>query len=307
VGRILRKFTPKTHVRTIAGRAKDAAGPRMRAWYQGQVGGFASGKRRQAVTTAKRATNSTPARVLARSGLSASGVVHVLIGVIAIKVANGLRGRADQSGALDAVSDVPGGTIVLWVAFVSLLGLAVWQWTGPMSARREGVLPNTVRDRFKAVSYLVVGLAALVFAVGGHGNTARAAHTVSSALIDLPGGVFVLLAVGAGVASVGASFVYRGVSRKFREDITPPAGPIAIVVTALGVAGYTAKGLALVIVGALFVGGALVGDSSWTTGLDGAVRYLTTLPTGVWPLLVVAGGLIAHGVYLGSRAVFLRR
>jgi hypothetical protein len=280
----------------------------MRGWYQGHVGGFTSamGKRKRAEATAKRATNSAPARLLARGGLVASGVVHVLIGIIAINVASGLRGRADQSGALDAVADVPGGVIVLWVAVVSLLGLAVWQWTGPLSSRREGVVPNKLRDRFKAVGYFVVSLAALVFAVGGHANTARAAHSMSSALIDLPGGVFVLLVIGAGVISAGASFVYRGISRNFREDIAPPDGPVSIVVVALGVVGYTAKGLALIIVGALFAGGALVGDSSWATGLDGAVRYMTTLPTGVWPLIVVAGGLIAHGVYHGCRALFLR-
>ncbi|MEO7006065.1 MAG: DUF1206 domain-containing protein [Terrimesophilobacter sp.] len=71
--------------------------------------------------------------------------------------------------------------------------------------------------------------------------------------------------------------------------------------------GYTTKGLALVIIGSLFIGGALLGDSSWATGLDGALRYLTTLSTGVWPLFFIAGGLIAHGLYLGARAVYLRR
>jgi Domain of Unknown Function (DUF1206). len=42
-------------------------------------------------------------------------------------------------------------------------------------------------------------------------------------------------------------------------------------------------------------------------GLDGALRYLTTLPTGVWPLFFMAGGFIAHGLYQGCRAVYMRR
>jgi hypothetical protein len=273
------------------------------------VGGAVSGrdKRKQVQTAARDATNSRPARVLARGGLVASGVVHILIGAIAISVARGLRGRADQSGALDAVADVPGGTIVLWIAVVALLGLAVWQWTGPMSPRPQRVVPSKVRDRFKAVGFVAVALAALVFAAGGRSDTAKSAQTVSSWLLDLPGGIFVLMAVGVAVGSVGVTFVYRGLSRHFREDINPPAGPVGAAVMTLGVVGYTAKGLALVIIGLLFVGSALFGDASWATGLDGALRFLTTLPTGVWPLFFVAGGLIAHGLYQACRAVYLRR
>jgi hypothetical protein len=264
-------------------------------------------KREQVEAAARDATNSGPARVLARGGLVASGVVHILIGALAISVALGLGGRADQSGALDAVADVPGGTIVLWVAVVALVGLAAWQWTGPMSPRPERMVPTKVRDRVKALGFVAVALAALVFAAGGHSDSAKSTHTVSSWLIQLPGGIFVLMAVGIAVGSVGATSVFRGVSRHFREDIHPPPGPVGAAVLMLGVIGYTAKGLALVIIGVLFIGGALRGDASWTTGLDGALRYLTTLPTGVWPLYFIAGGLIAHGLYLGCRAVYMRR
>lgn len=264
-------------------------------------------KRKQVEAAARDATNSRPARVLARGGFIASGVVHILIGALAISVARGLRRHADQSGALDAVADAPGGIIVLWIAVVALLGLAVWQWTGPMSPRPERALPRKVRDRFKAIGFLAVALAALVFASGGHSNTAKSAHTLSSWLIGLPGGIFVLMAVGMAVGSVGVTFAFRGLSRHFREDIDPPTGPAGVAVVALGVVGYTAKGIALVIIGLLFAGGALFGDASWTTGLDGAFRFLTTLPTGVWPLFFIAGGFVAYGIYQACRARYLRR
>jgi hypothetical protein len=80
-----------------------------------------------------------------------------------------------------------------------------------------------------------------------------------------------------------------------------------MAVIVLGVIGHTAKGLALLVVGALFVGSAVFTDTSWASGLDGAVRYLAGLPTGVWPLFLIAGGLIAHGLYLVARAAFMRR
>lgn len=244
-------------------------------------------------------------RVLARGGLVASGMLHILIGAIGISVSYGRHQRADSSGALRAVAETPGGVVLLWTAAIALVGLAVWQWTGPMAWRPEGVAPNRIRDRLKSAGFLMVGLAALLFAVGGRGDTAETTRTVTSALIDIPGGVFLLIAIGIGV--VGGAFVFRGVSRSFRQDIAPPGGAAGIVVVSLGVIGHTAKGLALLIVGALFVGGALFTDASWASGLDGAVRYLASLPTGGWPLFLVAGGLILHGVYLITRARFMRR
>ncbi|MEO7006066.1 MAG: DUF1206 domain-containing protein [Terrimesophilobacter sp.] len=200
-----------------------------------------SDRREQIEAAARDATNSRPARVLARGGLVASGVVHILIGAIAISVAFGLRGRADQSGALDAIANVPGGTIVLWVAVLALFGLAVWQWTGPVSPRPKRVMPAKARDKFKSAGFVAVALAALFFAAGGRSNTASSAHTVSSWLIDLPGGIFVLTAVGVAVGSVGVTFANRGISRDFREDINSPAGSSGAIVVTLGVIGYTTK------------------------------------------------------------------
>jgi hypothetical protein len=262
---------------------------------------------REAKAAAREASNSRPVRALARGGLVASGIIHVLIGSIAISVTYGLNQRADQSGALKAVAETPGGVILLWVAAITLIGLSIWQWTGPMAWRPEGVASNRIRDRFKAVGFLVVGLAAVVFAVGGRADTAETTRSLSSFLIEIPGGVFLLIALGVGVGAVGGAFVFRGVSRNFREDISPPDGAAGVAVILLGVVGHTAKGIALIIVGALFVGSALFTDTSWASGLDGAVRFLAGLPTGVWPLFVVAGGLIAHGLYLVTRAIFMRR
>src|SRR5690554_2477014 len=264
-------------------------------------------RRRRARAAARSASNSRPMRALARGGLVASGILHALIGAIAVSVRYGLNQRADQSGALNAIAETPGGVVLLWVAAISLIGLAIWQWTGPMAWRPEGVTPNRIRDRFKSAGFLAVGLAAVVFAVGGRADTAEATKTLSTVLIEIPGGLFVLIGLGVGVGVVGGVFVFRGVSRNFLEDISPPKGAAGVAVVTLGVVGHTAKGLALIIVGALFVGSALFTDTSWASGLDGAVRFLASLPTGVWPLFVMGGGLIVHGLYLITRAWFMRR
>ena len=53
---------------------------------------------------------------------------------------------------------------------------------------------------------------------------------------------------------------------------------------------------------------AAVSDNpSQVGGLDHALRYLATLPSGVVVLLVIAVGLMAYGLYLLARARFMRR
>ena len=51
----------------------------------------------------------------ARAGYVVSGLLHIIIGYLAIRIALGSGGgSADQSGALAAVSAKPGGRIALW-------------------------------------------------------------------------------------------------------------------------------------------------------------------------------------------------
>lgn len=293
---------------------------RVNRWYQGEVtpsgqpatasylqrsNGSSHGVRQRV----RRASHSRVVRSLARAGLIASGVVHVLIGVLGMSVANGIRVRADQSGALEAVADAPGGYILLWVATVALLGLGLWQWSGALTAGPDEskIFPRKLRDHAKALGFVGVGLACLAFAVGSRPDAAEGAKTLSSTLISMPGGVFVLAAIGAVVGGVGIAFISRGVSRRFREDIDPPEGPWGRVVVAIGIIGHTMKGIALVTVGLLFVGGAVFTDADWTTGLDGAIRWLAALPTGPWPLFAISAGFMIHGLYLAARAVYLKR
>ena len=68
-------------------------------------------------------------------------------------------------------------------------------------------------------------------------------------------------------------------------------------VVTLGRVGYIAKGVALGIVGVLFMLAAWHADESEATGLDGAMRTLKEGPAGTLLLSLVALGFIAFGVY----------
>lgn len=53
----------------------------------------------------------------ARAGFVVSGIVHLIIGYIAIRIAlGGATGTADQSGAMTELASKPGGVLALWGA-----------------------------------------------------------------------------------------------------------------------------------------------------------------------------------------------
>lgn len=85
-----------------------------------------------------------------------------------------------------------------------------------------------------------------------------------------------------------------------------PDGSLGAVVTVLGMVGYVAKGIALVVVGVLLVVAAWQVDPNAAGGLDGAIDALLALPLGPWIVGLVGAGLIVYGAFLCVRARFAR-
>ena len=105
------------------------------------------------------------------------------------------------------------------------------------------------------------------------------------------------------IKSVGKTIVYAAIgwTRRFMRDLREHPGSWAVW---SGIAGYIAKGIALAFVAILFLIAAVTGTPDEATGLDGAMRKLTELPGGSLPLLVIAVGFAAYGVYSLARARF---
>lgn len=259
-----------------------------------------------ASNVAREAKNSTPLRVLARLGFAVNGLLHVLIGSIALTVALGSgSGSADQTGALGQLASTPGGVFLLWTIAVGLFALGLWLLLGAFLLQRANATrkwAHRAGELGKAVVYFVLAGTAVTFASGGSTSSAQSTRDVTATLLAAPGGVVVLVAAGLVVLTVGAFFIYRGIAQTFTDDIVVPSGGSGRVVTVLGVVGYVAKGIALAVVAGLLLVAAITLDPSQSTGLDGALKTLATLPFGAIILVVVGLGLIAYGLYCFVRA-----
>jgi len=75
---------------------------------------------------AEQAGDSASLEGFARVGLIAYGVVHLIVGWLALQIAWGTSGSnsADSSGALETLADQPFGKILLWLVAVGLVALA---------------------------------------------------------------------------------------------------------------------------------------------------------------------------------------
>ncbi|MEN2739063.1 DUF1206 domain-containing protein [Microbacterium sp. X-17] len=253
--------------------------------------------------TAARLERSTTVRVLTRVGLASIGLLHILIGVIALAVAAGSGGKADQSGALQAVASAPGGVFVLWLIVIGLIVLALWQLLVAVTAHGAW---TKILEVVKAVVYGALAVITISVAGGGSRNSTSTEKSSSAHLLGLPGGVFVLGLIGLIIVAVGVEFIRNGVTSKFERDLKLPPDRWAGAISALGRVGYIAKGVALLLVGGLVILGAITYDPSKATGLDGSLKTLASVPFGVIALILIALGLIAYGLFWCVRAVRAR-
>jgi hypothetical protein len=262
---------------------------------------------------ADRATDSDAFEYTARAGFAVSGVLHLLVGYIVLRLAFGSGGNADQSGALATLARQTGGAVILWVAAIGLVALGLWRVAEAIVGSKPGEGSGSHRDdtpawkRAKSIGLAIVNfaiaLSAARFAMGTGQQSSQQNSGLSAQLMQSGWGKALLIAVGLGLVGVGGYHVYKGVSKKFLKDLRVSGGN---GITAVGIAGYAAKGLVLAGAGVLVVVATLQADPSKAAGLDAAVKTLGQAPFGKFLLIVAALGIAAFGAYSFVRARFGR-
>ena len=268
---------------------------------------------------AGRAGDSEALEHLARVGLIAYGMVHVLVAWLALQLAWGGGGQsADQSGALATLAATPVGKPLLWVLTIGLVALALWQaaealrWRSGWSAsgdQRSRALKKSGKALVKAVVYLALAYTAFRFATGGGQSSSGQQQQTTAGVLGWPGGRWLVAAAGLVLVGVGVHHVVKGLKKSFLKEIDLASAPPAAerTVTRLGQAGYPAKGVALALVGALLVYAAVTFDPARAAGLDGALRTILDAPFGQVLLTLVALGIAAFGAFCFVRARYPER
>ena len=242
---------------------------------------------------------------LARGGLAARGALYLLIGVLAVQIAFGSRGKqADTSGALRAVAMHPGGIVVLWLLAVGFAGLAIWRFAevaygqagpgGRKAGKRLGSLARAV-----LYAFICGSVVSFILGTGGKTSGNTQSKDATATLMAHSGGRWLVALIGIGIGIGGVALAVYGIRRKFLEhlNMAQRSRSTAKVVKTLGVVGYVARGVVFCVAGGFLVDAAVSFSPQKAQGIDGSLLKLATTPLGPGLLVVVALGLVIFGVY----------
>jgi hypothetical protein len=242
---------------------------------------------------------------LARGGLVARGVVYVIIGVLAVKLALGDGGDAtNQQGALQTISEGPFGKVLLVLMAIGLIGYATWRLV--RAALGHG--PEASDDTKDRVAGLVSGIAYAALSVtaitilagsGGGGGPSNDPQGTTGGVLDWPAGRVIVGVAGLVLIGVAIDQAVKGVKKKFLEDSKTEemTRKVRQAFTAVGVTGHVARGVVFCLVGWFLVRAAIDYDPDEAVGLDGALAKLGQSTFGPVALGIVAAGLVAFGAY----------
>ncbi len=111
--------------------------------------------------------------------------------------------------------------------------------------------------------------------------------------------------VGLAVLGAAVGMAVKAWKASFRRNMTL-APEVAPRVVALGRAGYLARAVVFVVIGAFLLVAAWQSDASEARGLGGALEALRNQPFGAWIFGLVALGLAAFGAFNLAEARYRR-
>jgi hypothetical protein len=269
-------------------------------------------------TTSSRSTAPSSGAVdwsdrLARFGLLGKGVLHAVIGLLALEIAlNGSSSsEASTTGAMRWIADRPFGVAALWVVGFSLLALAAWRaittFVGDPVEDDDGAYRLVWAA--KAVVYAGFALAFLRAALDGGSSDSgtsddEQASEAASTVFDWPMGRWIVVAAGLAVIGVAVYLVVHHTINKAFADRLHVSGDSKAVT--LGRVGYGLRSVAYALVGVLLVQAGFAGEEQRAEGLSGTLETAADAAWGTALLLAVAVGFLAYGAYCVAEAKLRR-
>jgi hypothetical protein len=251
---------------------------------------------------------------LARLGYAARGVVYVIVGVLAARVAIGERSRVEGTrGALTEIIEKPFGRVMLGIVALGLFGYALWRLVqAVMDPERKG---HDAGGTVKRLGYALSGIVHAGLAVtaarmvmgssrGGGGNT----QTWTARLMEAPAGRWLVALVGLGFAAYGIYQFYRAVKSDLAKRLNLSSMRVRTREMAIRAAraGVAARGVVFLLIAYFLARAAIEYNPGEARGLQGALEALRDASYGPYLLGAVAVGLIGYGLFEIVKARYRR-
>lgn len=233
-------------------------------------------------------------------GLWAYGLVHFLLAWLTFQLISTPATGTSNEASLETLATLPLGRVLLVATAVGLGALVVWQvlqaFLGYAWLRGAKRVVRRIASAGRVVVYTTLALGAAQLAQGSKPSDGTAtAQKTSAGLLALPYGRVIVGAVAAGLTIAAVDQVVRGLRKSFVTydlEETPPRWAVR-----LGMVGWVAKGLVLLVVSGLFWFTALTNDAARSGSSDAALRTLRAQPFGGELLAFVGVGFACFGIF----------
>ncbi|MEV5159344.1 DUF1206 domain-containing protein [Streptomyces sp. NPDC053728] len=262
---------------------------------------------------ARRAARSRAMDVGARAGFVARGVIYLLVGVLALRIAfsDGGGKQADRGGAIAEIAEKPFGSVLLWALGLALAGMALWRLSEALFGQ-AGPDGDKAGKRAMAAGrflfYSFVSYSVLSYAAGdkgsGSGSSDKQTDDVTARVLEWTGGQWIVGAGGLVVAGAGLWIAFRAATRKYHKHLKMAEMTTRTrqTVDVTGVFGGVVRGGVFATAGGFAVAAAVQHEPGRAKGMDDTLRSFTETPAGPWLLAFVALGLAVFGLFSWANA-----
>ncbi|HKW13368.1 MAG TPA: DUF1206 domain-containing protein, partial [Candidatus Krumholzibacteria bacterium] len=240
-----------------------------------------------------------------RFGYIVRGVIYLVMGVIAVRLAFGIRGAAmSQTGAIATIGHQPFGIILLVSVGVGLAGYSLWNAVcAALDPFHEGHSIGGLMTRAglasSAIAYAALLVVTVRFILGSHSHGTTSYAWITQ-LLAKPYGAWVVGMSGlAGIAGAVLGEIVPGIRGSFREslDLARRSRLEQRWAMRMGRIGIITRGVMFAIIGIYLVAAAFHANPHHQTGTDGALLGLARQPFGLALLSGAGLGLIIFGVF----------
>ncbi len=275
--------------------------------------GHAATSLRRVKGAGSQAAHSSGTELIARLGYAAKGMIYLIMGFLAGRVAIDNGGKiTDNKGALQAIYHQSFGQILLGIVMVGLVGYALRCFLrAALDMDRRGSDAKGIVSR---VAYAVVGVIYLVLAYGGlhllmgAGSAGKSSDTSTkdwtATLLQQSYGVTLVVLAGLAVAGVALFLFYYAFTAQFMRMFSGVSGDLRQSIERLGQVGYIAQGVVFAEIAIFLIVAARRHNAGAARGIGGALQQLTHEPYGHVLLGIVALGFLAYGVFGFAQARF---
>jgi hypothetical protein len=247
-----------------------------------------------------------------RAGWFAKGVVYLLAGYLALRIAAAASGwskpatgaqEASPTGAIKSIATGGGGTFVLWALALGMLLYAGWRVISALLPGGKGAESSAKRVGYlvSAVIYVTFAISAIALARNAgtpvNGNTK--VTDMSASMMTHSAGRLVIGVVGAIVILVGLYRIGKGLKVDVTDelDLSQLSPARRRWTKRLGAIGEVGRGIGIGLVGFFLLRSAMNYDPAQATGLDGALRRVAVQSWGVAVVVVVGLGFACYGIF----------